>query len=344
MTTAATMVAAVVQSPGRLELQEVALPHPGAGEVRIRVRAAGVCGTDLHIYRGQFGAVLPLIPGHEIAGVIDAVGPGVRDLAEGQLVALDPVISCGTCLHCRRGLRQHCLRYQALGVTRAGGFARYLVAPATCAYPADGLPADVAAFAEPLGCIAWGMLRLRPEPGSRALLYGAGPIGLLLLQGLLASGVASVTVVDPVEGRLRVASELGAARTLRAGPEAEAALADLEPTGFEVVAEATGRPEVVEALPRHAAVGGRLLIFGVGPEEATVRLNPYQIYRRDLTLLGSFSLNGNVPAALTWLRSGRVRVEPLITHRLPVSGLEQALDFKSHPGMADALKVIVQPN
>ena len=113
-----TMRASVIIKPYTLETQELAAPNVGPGEVRVRVVAAGVCGTDLHLYGGHFDPVFPLVPGHEIAGIVDQVGAGVLDVLEGDRVALDPVITCGTCHHCQRGMRHHCTRHQALGVTR----------------------------------------------------------------------------------------------------------------------------------------------------------------------------------------------------------------------------------
>lgn len=337
------MRAAVITRPRKLEIQDLPPPEVGAGQVRIRVGATGVCGTDLHLFDGHFHAQLPLVPGHEIAGIIDQVGPGVRDLKEGQLVALDPVIACGQCWACRRGQRQHCLNFQALGVTRAGGFSQYVVAPAGNAYAVENLTAAEAAFAEPLGCVVWGLLRLRPEPGGNALVFGAGPIGLLLMQALLAAGVAAVTVVDPVAERLALAKTLGAARTVQSGPNLSEELRDLEPHGFDVVTEATGVPSVVEAMPQYAAVGGKILIFGVAPEDATVRISPYDLFQRDLSVIGSFSLNGTVPQALAWLETGRVQVKPLISHQLPIEQLGLALEYKEHPGMEGALKVLIVP-
>lgn len=343
VTATRTMRAAVIPAPGRLETRDLPIPEAGPGQVRVKVAATGVCGTDLHLLGGRFHAVFPLVPGHEISGTIDQVGPGVQGLEEGDPVALDPVVACGTCHYCQKGLRQHCERFQALGVTTAGGFAEYVLAPAANAYKVGKIPLEVAAFAEPLGCVAWGVLRLRPEPASKALLFGAGPIGLLLMQALLASGASSVTVVDPIEERLELARQLGANRTLKTGPEVVSQLNDLEPYGFDVVSEATGRPEVVQEMPNLATRGGKVLVFGVGPDDATVPFSPYQIYHNDLTVVGSFSLNATVPMALEWLSSGRVSVEPLITHRLPIEQLNQALDYKNHPGMAGAQKVLIEP-
>jgi D-arabinitol dehydrogenase (NADP+) len=335
-----TMQAAVLIKARTLELQEQPIPEPRAGQVRVRVAATGVCGTDLHLFDGHFGAVFPLVPGHEISGVVDAVGAGV-DLLEGEKVALDPVISCGTCHHCKRGMRHHCLNFAALGVTRAGGFAEYVIAPATNVYPVGKLSLEVAAFAEPLGCIVWGIQRLRPEPASTALLFGAGPIGLLLMQALLISGVASVVVVEPDPARRAVALDLGA--RLAIAPAESGILSDLEPHGFDVVTEATGIPAVLAGLLEYAAPGGKVLYYGVPPEGATIALEPYQVFRRDLTILGSFSLLGTIPKALAWLESGQVQVGPLISHRLPIAELGTALNYKNHPGMNGSQKVLIVP-
>jgi D-arabinitol dehydrogenase (NADP+) len=337
------MRAATILEPHKLETREVALPEAGPGEVRVRVVAAGVCGTDLHLYGGHFDPVFPLVPGHEIAGVVDQVGAGVWSIAEGDHVALDPVISCGVCHHCRRGMRHHCERYQALGVTRAGGFAEYVIAPEGNAYKVGDMDLEVAAFAEPLGCVAWGIKRLQPAPASKALLFGAGPIGLLLMQALLVSGVAEITVVEPNEERRNLAVQLGAKLALEPHVDLETQLRDLEPYGFDVVTEATGSPRVIAALPQYATPGGKILYYGVAPDDARVEISPYDVFRRDLTILGSFSLLGTVPEALEWLKTGRVQVKPIISHRLPIEQLNLALEYKDHPGMNGSQKVLIVP-
>lgn len=338
-----TMPAAVITAPGQVEVRELPRPRPGPGEVLIRVHGTGVCGTDLHLLHGHFGAKFPLVPGHEISGVVDEVGPGVRNVRAGDPVTLDPNLWCGQCHACQRGLLQHCEHHEALGVTLPGGFAAFAVCPATNVYPAHGLTLDQAAFAEPLGCVAWGMTRLRPRPGASALVFGAGAIGLLLMQGLLASGCSEVTVVDPVQGRLDLARQLGAAHTLRPHDRLKEELLDLRPHGYDVTSEATGVPAVVAGLPELTAIAGSVLVFGVAPEEATVAIRPYDLFQRDLTVLGSFALNGTVPLALEWLRAGRVNVDPLITHRLPLAGVSDALNMKAHPGLAGAQKVLITP-
>src|SRR6516164_4978408 len=293
------MKAAVVTRPGTVLVREVPDLEPGPGDVLIRVASAGVCGTDVHIVTGHHAQVtLPLVPGHEIAGYVESTGEGVHDLAVGQAVAVDPVSACGTCHFCLRGLRNHCLRFGAIGVTRPGGFARYVIVPAANSHPVGDMSLDQAVFAEPLGCIIWGLKRLDPPVASTALLFGAGPIGLLLLQGLLVRGVARVTVVDPLERRLSIARRLGAASTFMPGPELYESLRDAAPFGFEVVAEATGDPAVVQGMFAYAAPGGKILIFGVSPEDARVVVSPHEVYAKDLSIIGSFSLAGTFAEAL----------------------------------------------
>ena len=338
------MKAAVVTRPGTVLVQEVPDLKPGPGDVLIRVATAGVCGTDVHIVTGHHAQVtLPLVPGHEIAGHVESIGEGVHDLTAGQAVAVDPVIACGTCHFCLRGLRNHCLRFGAIGVTRPGGFARYVIVPAANTHPVGDMPLDQAVFAEPLGCIIWGLKRLDAPLASTALLFGAGPIGLLLLQGLLVGGVARVTVVDPVEHRLRIARQLGASLTLTPGPELNETLLDASPFGYEVVAEATGNPAVVKEMATYAAPGGKILIFGVSPEEARVPLSPFDVYAKDLSIIGSFSLAGTFPEALTVLASGRITTAPLVSHRLPLEGLGGFLARERSDARRDSIKVLIDP-
>ena len=191
--------------------------------------------------------------------------------------------------------------------------------------------------------MAWGIKRLAPEPASKVLLFGAGPIALLLMQALLASGASEVTVVEPNVERRQIAVQLGAKRALEPSPNLREHLRDLEPYGFDIVTEATGVPGVVEGMLDYATPGGKIMVYGVAPEEATITVSPYDIFRRDLTIIGSFSLLGTVPIALEWLQSGRVKVEPLITHRLPIEQLGLALRYKDQPGLEGSQKVLILP-
>ena len=337
------MQAAVITKANHLEIRDVPQPTVSPNEVRVCVAATGVCGTDLHLYGGHFGAVFPLIAGHEISGIVDQIGSSVVGIKEGDAVALDPNISCGHCHHCRRGMRHHCENFAALGVTRAGGFAEYVTAPQTNVHPIGTLDLETAAFAEPLGCIAWGIKRLQPEIGAKALLFGAGPIGILLMQALLISGCSEVTVIEPNLERRVVAKALGAAQVLEPNPDLKTQLYDLEPYGFDVVTEATGIGAVISQLPQYATQGGKIMYYGVAPDDLTVSISPYEVFRRDLTILGSFSLHGTLPIALRWLSSGLIKVKPLITHRLPIKDLQLALEYKNQVGLNGSQKTLIIP-
>jgi len=255
-------------------------------------------------------------------------------------VAVHPVVACGTCAYCRKGLPQHCLHFQALGVTRNGGFAEFVMAPAKNLYPVGDLSPERAIFAEPLGCVLWGLTRLGPLLGEEALLFGAGPIGLLLLQGFLLAGAVRVVVVDPVPERRRLAETLGAAETLTPGEVSR--LREAYPLGFGVVAEATGRPEVVEIMPSLARRGGRILIFGVHPEEARTALSPYEIYARDLSLVGSFSLPDNLAESLAFLREERVQVDPLVSEIISLKELPGHFQARLEGKGLEKVKVLVR--
>jgi 2-desacetyl-2-hydroxyethyl bacteriochlorophyllide A dehydrogenase len=316
-------------------------PEPGPKDILIRVRACGICGTDQHIYDGDFGGPFPMIGGHELAGDVVAVGDKiVEDIHVGQRVAVNPNLFCGSCFYCQRGQVNHCIRWSAIGVTRDGGFADYVVAPESNVYPVGDMPYEIAAFIEPISCVVYGLKRLRIPVGANALVYGAGPIGLLMLQLVNHGGASAVTVVDLKEDKLELAQALGAENVVVATGGADAALRDVSPLGFDVVIDCTGVPAVVEHMFEHVRNEGKLLFFGVNPTEARIAISPYDVYRKDLEVLGSFALRFTFHEALALLESGSLDVAPLLSDRLPIDGFAEALALA---GSGTALKVQIQP-
>ena len=334
--------------PEHWQLADLPDPEPGPGEVRVRVRATGVCGTDVHLHHGEFGHVYPLVPGHEVIGEVDGAGPGADagagGLAPGTLVAVDNMVSCGTCAMCRQARPAFCASLRAMGVFEDGGFAEYLNVPAVNCHPADDLGPDVAVLAEPTACALHGIDILAPKPGSDALIFGAGPTGLILAQLLAAAGAARVTVAAPTAAKLELAAGWGAETVLasRAAPEHTAAqLRDKAPDGFDVVIDATGVPAVLEQCPALTAIGGTVLVYGVTPEQAVWPVSPYDVFRRELTIKGSFSQAFSFDRALRMLRAGRVRTDGMITHRFGLAGYGDALAaVASDPS---CLKAIIEP-
>ena len=338
------MRAAVIQAPGRVAVREVPDPRPAPGEVVVSVALAGLCGTDLHIYAGEINYVYPIIPGHEVVGTIVQVGDGVADLSPGMRVAFDPNIPCGQCHFCRRLRFNHCLNWQAVGVTRDGGFAGRVAVPAKVVYPIGDLPFERAVFIEPLSCVVYGLQRATPALGDRVLIFGAGPIGLLLMQAVRRAGAAQVVVTDLQPERLALAAELGADPVVpaRGNGDQPAALREWAPWGYDMVVDATGAPAVVARCFDYVTPGGKVLLFGVCPEDATIPFRPFDLYRRDVSVYGSFALNVTFGPAIELLRGGAVQVEPLISHRVPLERFPEALQMartRSEP----TIKVVVEP-
>ena len=335
------MKAVIIRKPGEAAVDDIPAPAPQPDEVIVQVAACGVCGTDVHLFHGEIEGHYPLIPGHEITGTIVEVGPEVKGgWSVGQRVTFDPNIACGVCAYCRRGLYNHCENWSALGVTRPGGLAEYVSVPETVLYDLGDLSFEVGAFVEPLSCVAHGLKHQAPiRPGDDVLIFGAGPIGLLLMQAARAEGAERVVVTDTQTGRLAVAAQLGAV-IVEAGAGQDAQLRDLAPIGYRMVIDATGVPAVVERALDYVQPAGTLLIFGVCPTEAHIPFSPYHVYRRDLHIVGSFALNRTFPPALEWLVSGAMQVGPLLTHTLSLA--ETAAVLAGQRTLPGQLKVQMQ--
>lgn len=336
-----TMRAVVFEAPGEVIIKEIPRPIPGPGEVTIEVRACGLCGTDRQLFRGEFPTRYPLVPGHEFAGVITEVGPESGEWRIGDGVVVDPNIACGECHFCRNGQVNHCLYHQGIGVTRDGAFAECVAVPSRNVYAIKGvLSFEEAAMVEPLSCVIYGLRRLHLQAGDQVLIFGAGPMGLLLMQGCRHSGAATVAVVDLDEKRLKVARSLGSRHTVVADDRQGAILREIAPYGYDAVIDATGVPSVVEQCLGYVRSGGKLLLFGVCPNEAKVNISPFEVYRRDLEIIGSFALRYTFNAAMALLQDRVIQVEPLIR---PVISLEDVpAMLKSHEPATDVLKAMIE--
>ncbi len=333
------MKAIQITEPGKFIYTEVSKPSPGPGEVLINVAAVGICGTDLHIFHGEYEATYPIIPGHEFSGVVAAVGEEVKYFQPGDRVTADPNIPCNICPFCQRGEFNQCVDLQAVGVTQDGAMAEYVVVPEGLVFPIGELSLSAAAMVEPLACVVWGLQRVQVQPGDAALVFGAGPMGCLVTQALKSAGAAQVTVTDVANWRLEIAKELGATNTLL-GPGAEAQLHGLNPSGFQIVVDATGIGKVLEAGFQFVRPRGKIWVFGVVPPDEKINFVPYDIFRKDISIIGSFAVNQTFHEALALIQSGTVQVEPLISHRLLLDEFGAAL--KKAQNAPDRMKVQIQ--
>ena len=340
----ATMSAVVYDEPGRFEIREVPTPAPGPDEVVLKVLLAGVCGTDLHLHDGEFGPSYPLTPGHEFVGEVVAVGPGVSADLLGRRQSVDNTTTCGTCVECRRGRAAACRNVRAQGVNRPGGFAEYVLAPTGRLFDTGDLEPDVAVFAEPVACVVHGLDVLALSPGADVLLFGAGPTGLILTQLLAAGGAGRLTVAAPTAAKLELAGAGGADRTVlldRADLDAGVArLHELAPEGFDVVVDATGAVPVLDRTLELTRTGGTVMVYGMTAESARWSVSPYDIFRRELTIKGSFAQQYTFDRALTVLRTGRVDTAGMITHRFALAEYDRAL---AAVASSQAIKTVIVP-
>lgn len=327
------MQAGRLQEIGRFEVLEVADPAPAPGEVLVRVAHAGLCGTDRHLFRGEFTGKPPVILGHEFSGTVEALGEGVVAHKLGDRVACDPNIACGACPSCLKGRINLCENLVAVGVHRDGGFAELSAFPAHRALPLpDGLSLRDAALSEPLACCLHALDIGAPKPGERVTILGGGVIGLLCVQLAHLAG-AEVLLVTRSPHRRRIAEELGAGSVPTAG-EAQA----LRPRGADLVLECAGVAGTVAEAPRLAGRGGRVVILGVLARGQQVAIEPFDLLLREVDLLMAFVNPFTQARALQLLASGAVRAAPLVTREAGREELPALL--ASAPGPAE-VKVLV---
>ncbi|MGW0736065.1 zinc-dependent alcohol dehydrogenase family protein [Streptomyces sp. NPDC002851] len=317
------MRALVLEAPHNYSVTTLPDPTPGPGEVVIKVAAAGVCGTDVHMLAGEFGPTrFPVVPGHEFSGEIVALGAGVGGFAEGDKVAADPAIYCEACHFCSIGHGNLCENWGTIGITVDGAAAEFVKVPAKNVYR---LPETVdlmhAPLIEPLSTIVHGFDIVAPRVGDHFLIYGAGTMGLLYLQMAQRAGAASVSVVDLNEDRLAVARKLGADYT--------ATSADAfthRRLGWEIVTDCTGAIPAIEDAITRVIRGGTFQQFGCAPDQENARISPFRIYHDEITIVGSMAILHSYGRAVELMGKGAIDADTMITHRFGIDQYGEALD------------------
>ncbi|MGB7337453.1 MAG: zinc-dependent alcohol dehydrogenase family protein [Phototrophicaceae bacterium] len=331
------MKAIVFPSEKQIKVEQVDDPICGDDDVVIQVTSCGICGTDLHIYRGEYFSEFPLIPGHEFHGKVAEIGKNVSQYKVGDRVTVDPNLYCGKCSRCRNEQSNQCLNLQAVGVTRNGGFAEYVTVPERACYPIpDSLSNEQSAFIEPLACVVYALRRMRVNPADRVLIVGAGPMGLLLVQALRHSGGSLIAVIEKQTARLQLAKDMGANVAIQAGPDQDGELKEIAPEGFDIVIDATGVPAVIQKAFDYLKPRGQFLQFGVTPMGAKIEIEPYKIFRNDWTIIGTFALCYTFQPSIDWLANGVIDVSSLVSHTVPMSEFEKVFNMF---GNGDTLKV-----
>lgn len=319
-------------------------PHAGPGELVLRNQVCGVCGTDVHIYHGEPGSAdvnPPVVLGHEYSGEVVEVGEGVTGFAVGDHVTVDPNIYCGHCAYCQNGKKQLCPSMEAIGVTRDGGFAQYSRIPASQAFKLEPtVPWEAAAMAEPLACCLHGIDLAGIQVGDKVCVVGGGAIGLLMVQLAKLSGASQIVLSEPNEKRRQVGLQLGANAAIDpTRPDAQEAFAQVLDGGANVVIECVGNVPAVKSAFQLAGKGATVLLFSVPKVDATFDLPLFDVYKKELTIKGSFVNPDTHARAVALINSGKVDFGPIITHRFTLDQLPEAIAMQ----MSDAsIKVVVE--
>lgn len=319
-------------------------PHAGPGELVLRNQVCGVCGTDVHIYHGEPGSAdvnPPVVLGHEYSGEVVEVGEGVTGFAVGDHVTVDPNIYCGHCAYCQNGKKQLCPSMEAIGVTRDGGFAQYSRIPASQAFKLEPtVPWEAAAMAEPLACCLHGIDLAGIQVGDKVCVVGGGAIGLLMVQLAKLSGASQIVLSEPNEKRRQVGLQMGANAAIDpTRPDAQEAFAQVLGGGANVVIECVGNVPAVKSAFQFAGKGATVLLFSVPKVDATFDLPLFDVYKKELTIKGSFVNPDTHARAVALINSGKVDFDPIITHRFTLDQLPEAIAMQ----MSDAsIKVVVE--
>lgn len=342
------MEALVIHSPLDLRVEDVPTPTVGPGQVRVRVRAGGICGSDLHYYQhGGFGAIRiqqPMVLGHEVAGVLDEVAPDVTHLAVGQRIAVNPSHACGQCRFCQLGLQNHCLDMRYFGSAMRmphvqGAFRQELVVNAAQAYPlAEGISDAEGSMAEPLAVALHAVNRAGPLLGRKVLITGCGPIGGMLIIAARRAGATHIVVTDVVPQPLRKALAVGADRVINVA-EAPGELAEYaaEKGQFDVLFEASGNAAALRAAFDVVRPRGLIVQLGLSGSELTLPFNT--IVAKEFDVRGAFRFHEEFGVAVSLINQRLVDLKPLVSATLPFRDAGRA--FALAADRSQSMKVVL---
>ena len=316
------MRAVVLSAVNKLAIAEVEKPKPGVKECLVKVLACGICGTDRHIYHGEYPSSKPVILGHEFGGVIEEVGSNSK-FKVGQVVSVDPNIVCGTCPDCVVGRTAFCPDLTALGVNINGGLAEYVLTPDSQIYPVrkDLNPLHLA-FIEPLACSIRGLDLANLKGGEKVAILGGGVIGLLVVQLAKLAGAAEIVLVTRQKFRRDVALKIGATRVI--DPISESV--DTAVTNMDVTFECAGSIETFKQSQNITRRGGSVIVLGLTASEATLEVNPFNIVVNELRIQGSFLNPLTQGRAAELVESGKLNLDILISKVVDLAGVQAILD------------------
>jgi 2-desacetyl-2-hydroxyethyl bacteriochlorophyllide A dehydrogenase len=335
---------AIVTQPGIIEFQERPLPDLGPQEVRVKVKAVSICGSDLHIFKGKHPAApLPVPVGHELSGVVDRIGEEVTKLKTSDRVAIEPVIACGACHFCLRGQYHLCTQISFQYRVGQGGFTPYFIVSEEWAHRLpDNISFAEGALVEPLSVAVHAARISGIGLGDTSAIFGAGAIGLLLLQLIRASGGGDAFVVDVQDQRLQKASELGATHVLNnlSGDTLAKIMEHSGGLGVDFAFEAVGLEVTLVQSLQALKKGGTAVLVGLF-EQPEIKIPANIFVQKEIKLLGSQGYCWDFQTALTLLSGGQINLKSMITHEFPLSQLQDAFNILMDP-QGGAIKVVIK--
>lgn len=339
------MEASVFLGKQNIKTQHIEIPVIGDYDVRIRVKAAGICGTDIHIFNGEKGSAQvtpPVVLGHEFAGEVVEIGRKVSTVKVGNRITVDPNIYCGKCLYCKGGKRHLCNSLTAIGVNLNGGFAEYNMAPEKQVHVLeDDIDYVVGAMAEPLACCIHGVDLATIKAGDTVCIIGGGMIGQLMIQLAKLSGASNVILSEPVYERREIALKLGADYAYDPlNKNVDDLKRQLGISGVDVVIECAGVVPAIEQAFDLAKKGATIVLFSVPGVGVKFPLDLLDVFQKELTIKGSFVNPNTQQRAVNLINSGKVSIKPLITHEYGLDEVENALQKQTEN---DSIKVIIKP-
>jgi len=318
--------------PNAVKVMDMPKPKIGTQDVLVQVKATGLCYSDVSImkgeYKGRKPVPIPVILGHEGAGVVAEVGKEVEGLRPGERVAFEALYGCGQCLMCKKGYKNMCPAWNHLGITRDGTFAEYVSVPSNLVHKiSDHVSFADAALLEPLGLAVRSLTNVKPVLGESAVIIGPGSVGLLHLQALRAWGAGKIILVGIEKDRKRfeIAESLGADRCIYADKEDVVKAVQEETGGYgaDIVIETASHPVVWDMILDLAAPRARVSVFGLYPE---AKIKPIALIRKGITLLGDVAmLSSHYLTALNWLETKKVSPSKLVTKRFPLDSVDEAM-------------------
>jgi len=340
------MKAIVYDKPREFQLRDIPIPEIKGNEVLVKIKFCGICKTDVHQHSGQFIADFPLIPGHEMSGVVEAVGKDVTTIKIGDRVTVDDTENCGTCYYCQNNMALFCKNFKSKGGNMPGAFAEYVAAKFDKVFLLDDhVSFEEGCFTEPTACAFHGLDVIDAQPGDSILLFGAGPTGIILAQLLNRSNAGSLVVAAPSKSKLDILNELGISETFQISrDDAESnrlKIMENYPHGFDIVVDATGSAKVAQEGLQYLKKDGKLILYAVYDDSQTIEIKPADMMQRQLHISGSFAQFYAFPRAVNAINKGIVNVKKLVTDVLPLEEFGRGLEIteKGGPG---SLKVLIK--